>query len=193
MLFDQIDPHFFDGMSAELKANIGLVSASLKSEPKPNIDSLYKKIEIVEAYLDRQGLLGDIGSTAKYIKGNCLLKHGVVSEYASSIVFFGNILDQVRFGLIGSVSSLVGNTHASEAKVAPYYYTLTFLNSVIESERLDTVELPYMLLPEAIDIALKTVPQTTTWCRFTARVLHRDELAILATPLYVAEADDRNA
>jgi hypothetical protein len=108
-----------------------------------------------------------------------------VSEYASSIAFFGGIVGETKLGLVGSNTSLVGAVEHANSNHAPYYYTLKFLNRAVVADGIEGSP-PYYSFSEAIDIALKSLPPQTHSVEFFAKVLYTEPNLVVGTPLYVA-------
>lgn len=187
MLFGQISRPSLEKIKGEIKFNTGIFSASLGAEMKTD-NNYYAKLEVLEAYLNEQGI-GNLSRTGPFIRDTAVLKYGGVCEYASEIAFFGNNLGTKKLALIGSMTSLIGAVDTAEANHALYYYTLKFMNEALEQDRPLSDNLPYMgKLEAAIDIALRAMPENDTRLDFLARVLHSSHRLVVATPIYVSYA-----
>lgn len=186
MLFPQIPPNFLDGASADIKVNLGLFSSTLKSGTQSSVGGLPGQLSSVCQYLIYSDQVGTETSDKPYIGGVLPLRYGAVTEYASDIAFFGGEVDGMKVGLIGATASLVGKVKVSSAENAPFYYTLKFLNEISEAGE-ETDERPaYHDFASAFDTAMKSVPGKKHSLEFVAKVLHREDNLVIATPLYVA-------
>jgi hypothetical protein len=67
MLFDQIPQRFLEYISAELKVNLGVVSASVKTPPSKL--NRYTALRMVEHYLRNNSLIGTVESPREYFQG----------------------------------------------------------------------------------------------------------------------------
>jgi len=189
MLFPQIPSKFLEGASADIKFNLGLISSTIKSDTQGSAQGMPQKLACACKYLVETEQVGDENSTSAYIGGAFPFRYGAVSENASDIAFFGEIVNGIKIGLIGATSSLIGEVSITEANHAPFYYTLKFLNQITEAGN-ETNESPgYDSYLSAFETALNTIPKKKQNLEFIAKVLHRENGLIIATPLYVALAE----
>jgi hypothetical protein len=119
-----------------------------------------------------------------------LLRWGVLRDYASDIALFVGCVDNRTIALIGSSESLVGAARTSDAQHSLDYYTLRFLNRVIEKG-------PALLGQVPIAAVLGEMPSTSALAgylraerrmTFLALTIHADADVLVGTPLYVALA-----
>jgi Family of unknown function (DUF7019) len=192
MLFQQIPAKFLDGKKAEVGVDFGIVSAKIDGVMSgEEAKSLYRRALAVCDYLENQDQIGTLDSPKKYIAGDLLLKYGVVWEYAAEIAFFGTVHKGKKFGLIGSSGSLVGQHEKVATDHAAYYYTLKFLRQAVEfgtdKGQMDAVSSSEA--SEAIQMALTVLKSEPQQLSFVAKVLKIYDDSLLATPIFVAEAD----
>ena len=168
MLFPQIPRNFLRGASADIKLNLGVVSATLKAAHQATDDTVLEKLASVSYYIRSRESLGTVDQPEAYLSGTMPMRYGVVSEYASQIAFFAGTASSRQVGLIGAVSSLVGVVKSAEAGHSPYYYTLRFLNNIADAGTLSISDSPpydtYQAdcnLQFAFDLALTCITQMT--------------------------------
>jgi hypothetical protein len=92
-------------LEAEVKANIGVVQATVRGGARPDNSDIYTHAAVVASYLEKHGKVGTVDLPEQYIKDVATLKYGVIFEYASDIAFFGATIGQTKLGLIGSSES----------------------------------------------------------------------------------------
>lgn len=190
MLYPQIPRHLLGSLEAEVKANVGILQATVRGGKQTENQDLYTHTAIVVNYLRKHDQVGTVNQPERYIEDVAAVKYGIVREYASDIAFFGGRVGPTRVGLIGSSDSMVGITKASASRHHLFYYTLVFLNSIAEEAAADPVERPpYYSYSEAFKIASKSTASLETTVKFFARLLHEERGLIIATPIYVALAD----
>lgn len=191
MLFPQVPESFLKGAEVDLKINLGIASASVKGKGPETAMELSRRAAIVSEYIRSHHPIGNISSPREWIAGTESLTWGVVTQYASNIVFFGRKAGDKSLALLGSRESLMGETITEEANHSPYYYTLEFFNRLVKTfENQDPVISPPKLsYQEEIDIALKALSNQTTRVDYLAKVLHKDKSCVVATPLYVSLAE----
>jgi hypothetical protein len=176
-------------LEAEVKANIGVVQATLRGGARPDTPDLYTHAAVVASYLEKRDKVGTVDRPERYIKDVATLKYGIISEYASDIAFFGATIGSTKLGLIGSSDSMVGyDLPPLESQHAPFYYTLRFLNHIADREAADPPQPEYYTYMQAFDIASGLTPLEAK-AEFLARVLHKEQGLIIATPIYVAIAE----
>ncbi len=190
MLYPQIPQRFFKSFEAELKLNLGLVSTGGKGTTNQRSEELTAKLNVVSSYILEHEPVGTLQMPKKYISGSLPLKYGVVREYASDVAFFGGEFEGTTLAMIGSSDSLVGSAQHTDVNHSPFYYTLKFLNQQIESDSPSTDQPPYCTYKEAADIALSNVTPVAHALEFLALVLHHEVKLVVATPIYIALAQD---
>lgn len=190
MLFPQVPADFLKGAEAEIKVNLGLASAALKSRSPEDAKELAGRAAAVCSYIRRHDEVGDVSLPKRWIAGTAMLQWGIVTEYASDIVFFGGKVAEKNLALLGSRESLIGEAKTAEANHAPFYYTLKFFNQIVARNDMGkNVQPPYLSYQKDIEIALQALPKTMTNVEFLAKVLHDEPTCLVATPLYVAIVD----
>lgn len=103
MLYSQIPPSFRDGIEAEVKLKLPLTEISFSK--KQVSDTLYIRLNLVESYLERQGLIGSIWKSSEYFRGTL---HMGWAEIHPGVVFWGGKLNETVIGLGGSMNNLLG-------------------------------------------------------------------------------------
>jgi hypothetical protein len=190
MLYPQIPKGVLRSLEAEVRANVGVVQATVRGVPQPIDPDRYAQAEVVASYLAKYDQIGTIAEPARYVRDVAPLRHGVVWEYAADIAFFGGRVGTTRVALIGSSDSMVGEPERAEARHAPFYYTLKFLRRIVEAEQTDPpANPPYASYAEAFEIALNATTSPETNVEFMGRLLHQESDLIVVTPIYVALAD----
>jgi hypothetical protein len=187
MLYPQIPRRLATSLEGAVKANIGVVQATVRGGSGADDPSVYTHAEVVARYLEKHDKVGTVAQPERYIKDAATLKYGIIFEYASDIAFFGGIMGSARLGLIGSAGSMVGGVQRSESHHAPFYYTLKFLNRLADQET-DPGKPDYYTYEQAFDIAMNASPLEAR-VEFLARLLHQEPGLIIATPIYVAAID----
>ena len=103
MLYSQIPPSIRDGIEAEVKMKLPLAEVSFSKKQVP--DNLYIKLDLVDRYLEGQGVVGSIWKSAEYFRGT--LRMGW-AQIHPGILFFGGKLNETVIGLGGSMNNLLG-------------------------------------------------------------------------------------
>jgi len=167
------------------------IPRSFLDEQELRGDELPLKCHAVTEYLRQNVTLGTIASPSTYISDIVSLQYGVVSDESSDefdIAFFGGNVDNIKFGLIGASSSMIGGVEASSVKHVEYYYTMGFLSGLIDTDIAENEPLPYELFSKAVEFALGAIPQHTYSCEFIAKTIYQGPELVVATPIYVAHA-----
>lgn len=187
MLYPQIPPAFLATAEAEFRVNLGVVSTSLKSRSPEQAKELAGRVGILAAYLRKHEKVGTPGEPQTWFEAEADLRWGVIREYASDIAFFGGRVGACMLALIGSSESVVGAAQTSEAQHAPYYYTLKFMNGIVEGQAdLGRAKMPYYSWPQAVEIANAALVGSMTRLEFLARLVHQEGDLVVGTPIYVA-------
>jgi hypothetical protein len=190
MLYPQIPAKFLSAADAELKVNLGVVSAGLKSKSPDRPTELTGRVASLVSYIRENETVGTVDDPCTWIQGTADLHWGIVEEYASDIALFGGSINSKVLALLGARESIVGAAQTSQAQHDPYYYTLKFFNSVVEGQTSLLAQMPPYTASweEAVTIGLRALPKTTQRLDFMAKVLLSEENVLVATPLYVALA-----
>lgn len=205
MLAAQIPPSALKGISAELKANIGVLSSTVKTAESPVPDNVYAKADAVAKHLKKLGKVGSIETPKNYVGGTILMRWGTLWDYASDLLFFSGVDSGMHVALIGASASAVGEPPRIETKHSLEYYSLRFLNGMLESklalsdnvsEQNSTEQHPrdYVNYMKAIGTATSQLPPEVQKIEFIARVLFLDQTAspglLVATPLFAFISED---
>lgn len=128
MLFSQIPRKFLDGVTSELKVNLGVASSTLTQ--KPADDTLLSKLKAVIAYLDENEAMGTIDSPGNFFRGSASVRWGPYGSSGSLVVFSG-ATDRTIFLLGGSTEHVIGVKPKADV---PYVSTTPFLVDALCSE-----------------------------------------------------------
>jgi len=109
MLYAQIPRKLIENIAGKLTIDLKLIKTEFSESPKEK--TLHSKIQIIEDYLNDQGLIGNTHALKSYIKG---VEHMKWGHYPSGLVYFGSKTD-VIIGLGGSEKHVIGNTGDSHA------------------------------------------------------------------------------
>ena len=196
MLWEQLSEESIKGYSAELKINLGLVAASVKSESSEK--SLHARLEIVLRHLERQGKLGAIGEDAPFVRATLPMTwqevdfYGFHEESPPELVLFSGYddLSDISVGLIGSAAFVTGMSNVAPASIA--YAQPAFWNEVVEQiEELDQRELEDNLYGFQNEVLAAARPKPDAPPRqqleFAAKTFLSHEYLFFGSPLYVAE------
>ncbi|THV42227.1 DUF7019 family protein [Glycomyces buryatensis] len=189
-LLPQIPPKFLRTMGFEVSVNAMVASAVVRRERPEEPVALSTRVSLLSDYIVQHERVGTIEDPAPYIGAVSRLRFGVVADYASELAFFGGEVDGVKLGLIGSSSSMVGAADPIASDNGLEYYTLLFLNGVVDQETLSPGRAMGIYEPgRAIDLALQLVPAQEHRLEFLAKTIRVEDGLVLATPIYVAMAD----
>jgi hypothetical protein len=187
MLYPQIPAAFLSAAESEVKVSLGVVSTSLKSRGPEQAKELAGRVGVVAGYLRKHEKVGTPAEPQTWFQAEADLRWGVVREYASDIAFFGGRVGSRMLALLGSSESIVGAAQTSEAQHAPYYYTLRFMNGIVEGQAdLGRAKMPYYSWPQAVEIANAALVGSMTRLEFLARLVHQEGDLVVGTPIYVA-------
>ncbi|MDJ0801110.1 MAG: CHAT domain-containing protein [Calothrix sp. MO_167.B12] len=149
--------------------------------------SMQEKLAVVHHYYtENHKEVGTIKEPKTYISGTLPLRYGIVTEYASDIAYFGSKFDKNTLSLIGASASIIGAVKHINSNHAPFYYTMRFLNQIVNENTTVNKQPAYYSFKEASEIALKCVPREKYNLEFLAKVLYSEPNLIVATPVYVA-------
>ena len=199
MLAAQIPSSALKGVSAEFKANIGVLSSTVKAAEAPAADNVFSKTEAVAKHLKKLGKVGTISEPKLYVGGMLPMRWGTLWDYASDLLFFSGESNGRHVALVGASASAIGAPLRVESQHSLEYYSLRFLNGMLESKLVLAEDEPEQKSPEqhprdhvsymrAIGKATSQLPQEVQGVEFIARVLFVDQAAtpglIVATPLF---------
>ena len=190
MLYPQIPAKFLSEADAELKVNLGIVSAGLKSRSPDRPSELTGRIASLVSYIRENETVGTVDDPRTWIQGTADLRWGIVEEYASDIALFGGSINSKVLAMLGARESIIGAAQTSQAQHGLCYYALKFFNGVAEGNTSLLAQTPPFTASwkEAVTTGLKALPETTHRLDFMAKVLLTEEDVLVATPLYVALA-----
>jgi hypothetical protein len=203
MLFPQIPPDFFRGAEAEIKVDLGIFSGGLKAPGPEEPKELVQRVALVSSYIRKHENVGTVSDPTNWISGKAGVRFGVLEEpgrdpeYAKlreEIVFFGEEIDGKKVALIGSAGSLVGAIE--KAPCRHWGYDGMFLQEVADLQYAETVtqktrhDHSTRLIEVAFDFAINHVASTRKEIEFLARVVYSDQRVVMASPIYVAFAED---
>ncbi len=189
MLHSQLGVSYLGKLKAGLKLKLLVAEASVEGETTTR--ALCNKAEEIRNHLLADGKAGTIDKPKAYIDDVAELSFGNIIEYASSMAYFGGIINGKKVALLGDASSLVGGVPSVEANHAPYYYTMRFINEMLDSgKKIGETKIPYVKsLEEAVDIAQSAVKTPPERLIFTAMVLYDSPRLLVASPIFVAKAE----
>ncbi|MFJ5034568.1 DUF7019 family protein [Streptomyces sp. NPDC088560] len=189
ILIPQIPARRLRSLEAEIKINVAAFAAGVKKSASAPSPELAAKAGVLSDYLEKQrGWVGTLADPGRYVKGVASLQYGVMQDYAAKLAFFGGVVDGVKLALIGSPASLVGAAADTAANHSLDYYVLKFLRQQAENARGSDDGASY---EAAVDGALNAgvLPPTRLRLEFLAKPLFHNDRVLVATPIYVALAD----
>ena len=162
---------------------------------------LYGMTAAVSEFILSHFDVGAVSQPKSYISDRMELRWGTLWDYASDLAVFGNTIDKTVLALIGSSSSLLGQSERVEAQQKGWnsinFYHMKFINEYLEYSPNDEQRLrksgDYKLLMNAAISAVNQLPEFTQPLEFLAKTLYtkefEDRFLVVATPIYVALAE----
>jgi hypothetical protein len=100
----------------------------------------------------------------------------------------GGKVEQRTVALLGSSESIIGSAQTATANHEPYYYTLRFLNRMLEGDEslARNITVGARSWSDAVSIGLRALPRAEHELEFFARLLEIEGDLVVGTPLYVA-------
>lgn len=198
MLYEQIKPSSRNNKESLFEASLGVVKGSIKEVKQANsIESEIDKIPYIDEYLDRCGLIGEVGEAKTYIKGRLSLKYIINNcpEGRNNIALWVGDHNHIRVALVGSLDSLIGAPKNVNSIHNHNFYRISLIEAVRESEvfhfensvGFSTIEDSKYAVDHWFNNPRKFVPVMYQEYEFIAKVILSDDEFILATPLYIAE------
>jgi hypothetical protein len=199
MLLAQIPSATQAKIAAELKFNLGILSGKVGTE-RQSLDNRVSRLRAVEKYLRNTAEIGELFSDTEWVSETAM---ATIVTFREGVVFFFGQLPGVSFGLGGSLHHVIGNLREGSANISYSFlpYLLEKLAGVLPNTHLfgshqlgeilnENAPKPWpTLIWEAA--RLRNGPEQKI--EFLARRLtgdvEQDDLAVLATPLYVALAE----
>jgi hypothetical protein len=207
MLLPQIPVEARNKISTEFKLDLKIFSASRKAEAD-NTENRFSRLDAVCSFITEYGDVGPVDDPGDYISDVMDMRY----EAFFSCVFFGGYRGQVAVGLAGSLKHMIGQaTHHDMPPSSDLFSILTNLKLQLKTDdpqslppidgfeelrlenrrRVDTESL------EAVRYLAHNMRTPNQKLEFLAkRLLHRPDDGggtLLATPLYVAIADEPRA
>jgi hypothetical protein len=118
MLFEQIPRPALRQVAAELKIDIGILSASIVRDKSSA--TRFSKLAIVTRHIQANHNVGTVDAPGEYISSNNLVRWGPLQQsynYDQIVYFWGETAMSI-FGLAGSVHHLIGARGESKTHVA---------------------------------------------------------------------------
>lgn len=194
VLVPQLPEPRLRALTADIRVNMGVVAASVKTSDKAASPELSARAKILTNYLEsQQGWVGTLAEPGRYLRDIASLRHGVLENYAANLAVFVGLVNGLKLALIGSPASLIGAAAQADANHSVDYYLLRFLGEAAESlpAEEDLNEHERQFFEHAIDRALTvglSLP-TSQRVEFLAKPLFHAEGVLVATPIWVAFAD----
>lgn len=188
MLFSQLPDDVINKWSTELKLSAPLIaSATISTEGGRSEKSIERQVQILSAHIEKTHEIGDLANPKAFIGGTCLMRFGILKDYAQQLAFFGAREGGRTLALIGSADSVLGRVPSAKADHSPNYYALRFLNHWAKTEAKPYDQIPYEeSYAAAFEKAFHAVPKRAELYEYLARVLYADAELTVATPLYIA-------
>lgn len=197
MLWEQLSSQEIEKYSGELKVSLGVVSASIKSEPVEK--NLHGKIEMVVHHLQKHHLLGDLRNPLDFVNGVMPMTWQPMAfsgdDTERNIVLFSGYTDapKILVALVGSASYVTGMNDLRRATV---YYASPAIWERIEAlaedvnlRRGDEIgELDCVETAAGREASENEDASPKRTVEFVARVFTAKPGVIIGSPLYVAEA-----
>ncbi|MFE6743889.1 DUF7019 family protein [Streptomyces tubercidicus] len=201
MLFDQIPRKLLPRLVTEARADLKVVSLSVQ---QPRVEpTLYDRLNVVEAHLDREYDIGWMTESGFWFRGESGMRIAVAGDAGSPMLMTG-MDDDVVVALIGSSHHLVGREAPSSELGRVGHSWLPSLHSLLEEARTDPESVgrhagdDLGTLDDVLEFSSR-VTGPATWCEFLARQLMRSTViapdgrlrdVVIGTPLYVAMSDE---
>ncbi|MFI8992673.1 DUF7019 family protein [Streptomyces sp. NPDC053542] len=209
MLFEQIPRKLLPRLVTEAKVDLKVVSFSVQ-RPQTEL-SRYDRLEIVEAYLEREYDVGWMTEPAFWFRGESGLRVSGADGAGGPVLMTGTDSDPVVV-LIGSAHHVMGGEQPSPELGRVGHSWLPSLHRLLENSRpgprsMETPSLDTRSLDDrgTLRDSLAFAQQATgpaIWCEFLARQLMRGTVTgeegrtrevVIGTPLYVAMCDEIQA
>jgi hypothetical protein len=192
LLYEQIPEKALSRIATKLTIDLKLLKAEFSA--KDSQRSLYSKVEIIEGYLDEEGVVGTVDEPKSYFRGHMPLRWGPYGggfDSDGEFVYFGGWTENTLLGLGGSAKHVIGqegSSHANSASATPFLVEALrreFASgefNMSEGEVTSLVELatPYMKGPfQEMEFLAKRLAVGQP------PISHSVKRTILGTPIYV--------
>jgi hypothetical protein len=114
MHYEQIPPRLRDKLATELKIDLKFLSTTFSQ--KPNENSKYAKLQLVEDFIQRHFDVGTIDNPQTYFRGSLPLRWGAVESQSTPIAFFSGMTSHTILGLAGSLRNVIGQVGSSKTE-----------------------------------------------------------------------------
>jgi hypothetical protein len=201
MLFGQIPRKLLSRLVTEAKLDLKLVSVSVQ-EPREQ-PGLYDRLDVVEAYLDREYDISWMTESAFWFRGEAGLRIAGGDDISGPVLMTG-VEENLVVALIGSARHLVGHQEPSPELGRVGHSWLPSLHRLLENALADADagNAPAVdeqgTLRDVVAFSGRVAGPATS-CEFLARQLMRGTVVdrdgrsrnvVIATPLYVAMSDE---
>jgi hypothetical protein len=196
MLWSQISMEDLKRIAAELRVDVGGLSASVKSQPTdPN---LYTKLDVVLRYLNRRQLVGALDEPRAFFRGTIPMRMQEVDFYRGSagdgrmVLFSGSAESDKVVGLIGSAAFVTGMDQLEPASLD--YAQPSFWNRIAEqlsppSEEEINRNMYDLDVHIEYEARRRKDGEPMQEVDFAAKTFVSEEDFLLGSPLYVALAE----
>jgi hypothetical protein len=124
LLYDQIPETALSRIATTLTIDLKLLKAEFSA--KDSQRSLYSKVDIIERYLNEEGVVGTVDDPKAFFRGEMPLRWGPYGggfELDEDFVYFGGWTERTLLGLGGSTKHVIGHegtSYASSHSATPY-------------------------------------------------------------------------
>lgn len=198
MLYGQIPPGLLSRIGAELKIDLKVLSVSIRE--RPNDETRFGRLRVVENYLRRNETIGSVSEPAAWFEDRMIMRSSIYRSAPGGLLYFSGQRDGTVVALIGSGRHLVGQQPQPPEMHLPFShlpYLLSYLRDEIPQTGQETQDDERWALSEIAHFsrAVTGVRQPSV---FLARRLLTGEItfedgetvqAVVGTPLYVALDD----
>lgn len=197
MLWGQISMNDRESISAELKVNLGVLSAGIKSQDKE--ETIYSQLKVVSEYLRKNNHIGTLHNTDKFFKGTMDMSWQELSFYTDpnfkeKMVLFSGVDEKTGkiVGLVGSATHIIGMKNIEPASLGyakPSFWMKISeeLNPPSEEEIFDNIGDVYAQINYQGRRRKDGPPKQKL--EFIAKTYISKDGFILGSPIYVAESD----
>lgn len=197
MLWGQISIADRKSISAELKVNIGVISAGIRANDKE--ETIYNQLKVVSEYLQKNKHIGTLDSPGKFFRGTINMSWQELSFYNDpnfdgKMVLFSGVDDGSNkiVGLVGSAAHIVGMKNLEPdslgyAKPSFWMKISEELNPPNEKEINDNLSDVGNMIDYQARRRKDGPPKQRL--EFIAKTYMSKDGFILGSPIYVAESD----
>lgn len=117
MLYDQIPSRTLNKISAELKIDLKVLSATFSENVSEK--TRFSKLKIVDEFIRKNEHIGTIDEPSSYFQGAMPMRWGPITGGDGELVYFGGITNRTFLGLGGSFKHVIGEVGTSEVSDRP--------------------------------------------------------------------------